>query len=121
MCSLTKSCDIQKMKVYTSLPQADAPCLRGGKSRPDWPPTGRPARENPAGHPGMPQRPTERERPTGENLRWIAGAAHPVPAGPGHRLYGEPGRREERIPPGPVHIGETGRLGPLPLKAVFRA
>ena len=29
MCSLLKRRDIQKMKVYAPLPQADAPCLRG--------------------------------------------------------------------------------------------
>lgn len=63
------------MKVYAPLPQADAPCLRGGRAvRTDRSPADR---ANPAGHPGMPQ------RPTGESLRWTAGAAHPVPAGPG--------------------------------------
>lgn len=32
MCSLLKRRDIQKMKVYAPLPQADAPCLRGRRA-----------------------------------------------------------------------------------------
>ena len=114
MCSLTKSCDIQKMKVYASLPQADAPCLRGRRAVR----TGRPPADR-QGEPGWPSgnaAETHRKDPPMDSR-----SRSPCPGGSGGTARMESRAGERKESPGPVHIEETGRRpGPLPLKQYFR-